>query len=49
MMKFSQAISWVKWLSGEKTAQPLDLADSPRKLHNTETSFKITQLNLTSL
>jgi hypothetical protein len=50
MMKFSRAISRVKWLSGEKTnpededrdglqnvgfftAQPFDLADSPREHH----------------
>jgi hypothetical protein len=24
----------VKWLSSEKTAQPFDLADSPRELHH---------------
>jgi hypothetical protein len=42
MMKFSWAISRVKWLSGEKsnvnvgffTAQPFDPADSPRELHH---------------
>jgi hypothetical protein len=34
MMKFSWAISRVKWLSGELTAQPFDPADSPRELHH---------------
>jgi len=34
MMEFSWAISQVKWLSSEKTAQPFDLADSPRELHH---------------
>jgi hypothetical protein len=45
IMKFSQAISWVKWLNGEETnisknisvlilrVQPLDLVDSTRELH----------------
>jgi hypothetical protein len=45
MMKFSRAMSRVKWLIGEKTnvskiisvlvltAQPFDPADSPRELH----------------
>jgi hypothetical protein len=74
MMKFSRAISQVKWLSGEKTnvsktisvlvlsslsdqypededrdglrnvgfftAQPFDLADSPRELHHTQSPGK---------
>jgi hypothetical protein len=34
MMKFSWAISWVKWLSSEQTAQSFDPADSPRELHH---------------
>jgi hypothetical protein len=44
MMKFSRAISQVKWLSGKKTnvskticvlsAQLFDPADSPRELHH---------------
>jgi hypothetical protein len=46
MMKFSQAISQVKWLSSEKTnvlkavgfltAQPFDPADSLREPHHTQ-------------
>jgi hypothetical protein len=37
MMKFSWAISWVNWLSGGfLTTQPIDPADSPRKLHHTQ-------------
>jgi hypothetical protein len=37
MMKFSRAISRVKWLSGGfLTAQPFDPADSPRELHHTQ-------------
>jgi len=34
MMKFSQAVSRVKWLNGEQTAEPFDPADSPRELHH---------------
>jgi hypothetical protein len=67
LMKFSRAISQVKWLSGEQTnvsktisvlvlrvdkdrdglrnvglltAQPFDLADSPRELHHTQSPGK---------
>jgi hypothetical protein len=41
MMKFSRAISRVKWLSGEQTtAQPFDPADSPRELHHTQSPGK---------
>jgi hypothetical protein len=39
-MKFSWAISWVKWLSGLLTAQPFDPADSPRELHHTQSPGK---------
>jgi hypothetical protein len=50
-MKFSRAISRIKWLSGEKTnvskdsnfgfftAQPFDPADSPRELHLIQMEF----------
>jgi hypothetical protein len=40
MMKFTRAISRVKWLSGLLTAQPFDLADSPRELHHTQSPGK---------
>jgi hypothetical protein len=41
IMKFSQAISQVKWLSvGFFTAQPFDPADSPRELHHTQSPGK---------
>jgi hypothetical protein len=40
MMKFSRAISRVKWLSGELTTQPFDPADSPRELHHTQSPGK---------
>jgi hypothetical protein len=41
MMKFSRAISQVKWLSGLLTAQPFDPADSPRELHQGPPSFRL--------
>jgi hypothetical protein len=40
VMKFSRAISGVKWLSGFLTAQPFDPADSPRELHHTQSPGK---------
>jgi hypothetical protein len=52
MMKFSRAISQVKWLYPEDkdrdglqnvgffTAQTFDLADSPRELHHTQSPGK---------
>jgi hypothetical protein len=41
MMKFSRAISRVKWLSGGLlTAQPFEPADSPRELHHTQSPGK---------
>jgi hypothetical protein len=40
MMKFSWAVSQVKWLSSIFTTQPFDPADSPKELHHTQSLGK---------